>query len=651
MIFDWFFASGDAPFYIREQINRLSWLPQAWNSWYEFGQPVLFRLWYDYPLTLVIKSLTFLGFPWWFIDKFLWMLVVVIACLSSYEFGRHFFKQSIARYLVPIIYVTNTYALMLFGGGQLGVALAYAFSPWVLVQLIKYIDYQIEHCGQVTGYGLRGTDALWNGLWLAILVAFDLRIALLTVLCIFLYFLFNKREKTISVFLIPFFITGCIHAYWIIPAILYPQSISSMGDAFTGVGMVSFLSFADFTHAISLLHPNWPENLFGKVYFMQPEFLVIPILAFSALWFCCKKDRTNIYFLVMLGLVGAFLAKGTNGPFGGIYTWMFDHIPGFVMFRDPTKFYLWIALSYSILIPLTLRQICLIGQIRPIRQIVGAVFILFWLFTIRQLLLGQLSGNFKPLQYSNEYQAFAQNLSKEKIFGRTAWFPQIERFAYLDNFHPAISANELFQNASPSAILQIIQSPFFISTLEEAGVKYVVVPTDEANKMFLNDYKRDPSIRVTLINTLNKTLLRRITGFQELVVYENVLYKPLFSITNPEYDPIYKQQSQTQYIVSIAPHAESEQILIFRMAYNPYWVIEKNGIRIQPEKSLNGFNEYYLPPTIDGDIIIRFLPQAMAEVGTYISIFSIIILGGILISKILSSRVPRRYVGGRGDLT
>ena len=35
-------------------------------------------------------------------------------------------------------------------------------------------------------------------------------------------------------------------------------------------------------HALSLLHPNWPENLFGKVYFLQPEFLILPILAFSA---------------------------------------------------------------------------------------------------------------------------------------------------------------------------------------------------------------------------------------------------------------------------------------------------------------------------------------------------------------------------------
>ncbi len=53
----------------------------------------------------------------------------------------------------------------------------------------------------------------------------------------------------------------------------------------TNPGMLHFLSFADFSHTLAFLHPNWPENLFGKVYFLQPEFLLLPVIAFSALFF------------------------------------------------------------------------------------------------------------------------------------------------------------------------------------------------------------------------------------------------------------------------------------------------------------------------------------------------------------------------------
>ena len=79
--------------------------------------------------------------------------------------------------------------------------------------------------------------------------------------------------------------------------------------------------------------------------------------AYNDLIFFLKSNKRKIVFFAFLGLTGSFLAKGMNGPFGEAYAFLFKYFPGFVMFRDPTKWYLLVILSYSILIPFVLSQI------------------------------------------------------------------------------------------------------------------------------------------------------------------------------------------------------------------------------------------------------------------------------------------------------
>ena len=151
-----------------------------------------------------------------------------------------------------------------------------------------------------------------------------------------------------------------LHAFWLLPTLVtHGSAISEFGAIYTSSNSIAFFSFAKFEDAFGLLHPNWPENIFGLTHFMRPEFLLLPFLAFSSLLFVAKENKKNTYvlFFALLALLGAFLAKGVNDPFGGVYLWFFDHVPGFIMFRDPTKWYLLIVLSYSVLIPYTVGKV------------------------------------------------------------------------------------------------------------------------------------------------------------------------------------------------------------------------------------------------------------------------------------------------------
>ncbi len=461
-MFLWYFASGDLEFFWKEQLQVLSWLPQVFREDIGFGFNMLLSLWLDYPFRIVLKILSGMGLSWFIIEKLLWLSVLLLAVYSSYLLASRILGKNVFTYLAPVIYATNSYFLLLFSGGQLGVAFAYAIAPFVLMKFLQ-------------------GKAIANGLWLALLVVFDLRIAYLVVGAIVLYLILEKKFSSFYSLGISLAVAASVHLYWILPTVLASRGTAGLGEQFTNPGMLKFLSFADFSHTLALLHPNWPENLFGKVYFLQPEFLLLPIIAFSALLFREQKIR----FFALLALVGAFFSKGVQEPLGGIFQWMFTYIPGFVMFRDPTKFYVLTAIGYSVLIPFALK--------RMNKMILYICFILFWIFTVRAI-------NVRPVQLPQEYVQLKNLLVSDAVPSRTLWIPQKENFAYFSDIHPI-----LISTATASI---------------DSSVKYVIVPTDVNKRIFLNDYKFDLSVRTKLIDELGLTLNRN-PSFRDLAVFEN----------------------------------------------------------------------------------------------------------------------------------
>jgi len=557
---NWYFASGDGDFFWREQLTHFSWLPQVFDKSYGFGFSRLPSLWYDYPIRLFTKIFVTLGFSWFIIEKLLWLSVFFLAIYSSYALLRYILGKNIWTLIAPLIYVSNTYFLLLFGGGQLGVALGFGFAPLVLLKFLELIDIPDKRISR---------NSLIHGLLVGLLLCFDLRLGYITIAIAGLYFLFHiliYRKKDfisvgIQVFIIPGLIAGLLNALWILPTILAGGGVASLGEQFTNPAILSFLSFADFSHAISLLHPNWPENLFGKVYFMQPEFLVIPIVAFFALLTIDKKvnDTTKkISFFGLLALIGAFLAKGVNAPFGGIFQWMFIHVPGFIMFRDPTKFYLLVAVGYSVLIPYTLQHIAKKIKINDV--IVFTIFIVFWCFSIRPVLLGKMKGNFQPPRISADYVHLKDLLVADGKPSRTLWIPQKDAFAYMSDVHPLLTSDQLFNSASVSAVISLIQKPEFMKRLAVSGIGYVIVPTDLEKRLFLTDYRFNPKERNLLITSLKQTTLIQDNDFRDVAVFKN----DQFTMTSTVPVIVTKQQRMANIglIISIVTLASSIGALI-----------------------------------------------------------------------------------------
>jgi len=356
---NWFWkgviSSGDAPFWFSEAIKKFPSFPFLWSESGLGGyQAVLGHFFY---FIFLPKFLSFFNLSWGWIERicFYW-LFLTLGAFSSWYLAKTVIPRCEFKFLSVLIYLFNTYILMIVSGGQVSIFLAYAIAPLVLGLFINLLtSSRVKEL----------KNLIIAGVVLSLQVGFEPRITLITMMAFGFYCLFYINQlKSLRVWLrliFPVLIAFFLHFYWIFPSLVLRKSPFS--SEVIASDWVSFLSFANFSNTFSLLHPFWPENIFGKTYFMKPEFLFLPILAFISLLFIENLDslraKKNILFFGLLAIIGSFLSKGINLPLGEVYRWLFNNVPGMNLFRDPTKFYILLALSYSVLIPFSVEKIYL----------------------------------------------------------------------------------------------------------------------------------------------------------------------------------------------------------------------------------------------------------------------------------------------------
>lgn len=656
-------ASGDLPYYFHETLNERFSLPLSWNGGYKV--PLLFY----WPPNLLTGLLSQLGFTSPLVTQLIWFWpFLVLTIFSSWFLFKTIFPKNSFWFISLLVFLFNTYILMIVGGAQTGIAWAYAFSPLVFALFIKLSQEPTTRLKIITG------------LVLAAQTAFDPRFSLIILGAVFFYAIFLygfNTSKYFGAFVLPILITIGIHFYWLLPTILVNRS--ALPSGYGEVGWVDFLSFASFSNSFSLLHPNWPENIFGKVSFMKPEFLVVPILAYLSLFFVNLKlpsslklrrtsktqnnltieqfNNKNILFFALLGLVGAFLAKGSNPPFGEIYLWLFNNFPGMSGFRDPTKFYTLVALSYSILIPVSVSNIYdwLKSRNKFLNFNFQNLFFLFTifylLFLIRQALMGQLGGTFKTHNVPKEYVQLKELLSSQPEFFRTLWVPRTQNFGFFSNNHPMLSSENLISptvcqfplcllvekekkpagfdsSAIPEAeilekvrdySLSYLNHPKAPEVLVQMGVKYIIVPYDSESEIFLRDRKYSEEEREKYIKILDGvSWLKKINSVGKIAIYETPKHNDRFFTIEKDPTVDWKMINPTKYVVKIRSAAQPFN-LVFSENYDSLWQA-KVGNEIIPSTKMFDLNSFSFKRDGNFDITIEFGAQKYVYWGGLVSL-------------------------------
>jgi len=639
-------SGGDWPYLYPKALGEV--VPfSTWDMVFNngLGQSSLPKIWFDsYSLTIV-KLAQIISWP--FFERIVWFFpYVLISFFGACVLSKKFFDDSSLNFLSGLIYTANTYSILIVSGGQVGVFMAYAFLPFTFCALLNLIDR----------FNLK--RSMFFSVVLAVQIILDLRVGYMFLAAGFLlgsiYLIYNKKNilvKLLYLLGIPGLIVFFLHFFWILPIILTGKNpASQFTDIYTSSASLSFFSFAKFENAIGLLHPNWPENIFGKVAFLKPEFLLIPVLAFTSLLFVEKEEKAKrnlILSLVVLAIIASFLAKGTNDPFGQFYSLFFNKIPGFVMFRDPTKWYMLIAIPFSILIPYTLGKVSSIQYLvfrkkysmlnTRYPMLICVLFICLWAFIIRDALLGNVKGTLYTHEIPQNYVELANKISSDDTFYRTLWVPNYPSLAYNSNTHPAIPATEFFKATSLKNLIQDLNKPNALGELQDASVKYVIIPDDVYGKIFLTDRKYDEKVYKSVVHDLVKNAnFRRLGQYGKIIVFEVDNSKAHFWSSDSNLTINTEFSSPTKYKLKIE-NAKKNDLFVFSESFDNGWVMKNDDTNYKavsnkyPISNTLNLNSFVLPANGSYSLEIYFRVQEWLEEGLVVSGLTLLIVIALIV--------------------
>lgn len=632
-------SSGDLHYLHTSYLDQLISWPQIWHD--ENKLPSF----YNVPILIVSGVLSRAGLSFVVVERLIWFYpFLFLSFVGAYRLSRQWMRSDWS-FVAGLFYVVNTYSLMIIGGGQMGVSLGYAFIPWVF-----YAAYRL--CTHSTSKWV-----VFATLFLSAQIVCDLRVAYVTWVGLGLFMTllwisgqvkFNHRIllHIIAVLLL----TSLLHAYWILPYVFYSKSaVSGLGSEYLSAESLSYFSFADFSHAVSWLHPNWPENIFGKTYFLFPHFLLFPIFAFGSMLFLIRKKRNIIHdktATIMSGfglilLVGALLSKGVNPPFGLLYQYLFKVVPGFFMFRDPTKFYVLVSLSYSIMIPmggfLLSQWLANKAGTKHWSRVVPIFVVICYGILMYPAFSGSISGTLKTTVYPQEYRRLQELLSDMSDKYRVFWIPERSRFGYFSMTKSAFNAISSLHESSPSAVARFLADPATQKEFIRYRVGYVVVPHDTEHELFLTNRSYDASLEASY-HALVKEVpwLEQIQGVGSLTVMKNPSLCP--TLWSEGSDGACKaidftEKSSTSYTIHESISVGSRVVLSERFEQN--WVASgPDGHQIGSVKTWDNLNSFAVPydwSTFD----IVYTPQRLVNRGIGISILTALGIASVILYKVL----------------
>ena len=149
------------------------------------------------------------------------------------------------------------------------------------------------------------------------------------------------------------------------------------------------------------------------------------------------------------------------------------------------------------------------------------MFLIFWVFIIRQSFFGKLNGTFNPQVLPVEYLMFESFINNQPDNFSTLWIPTRQRFGYSSIGHPAISAEELFNISTQSALIREFSLPDTENIIKQFEVKYVVIPYDSRKEIFLNNNTYDENKRLEIEKSLDSIVwLKKIKLTNKLIIYK-----------------------------------------------------------------------------------------------------------------------------------
>lgn len=487
-------SANDFPYLSQGELQQRLSIPYAWwdRGSQGLGEYAIPFIWV-WPMDVLYGFFAKIGFSFSMIERLLGIFpALLLGVYGMRKLLQSYALDEISIFVGTLIYLLNTYVLLLLDGGQLAFVLSYTLFPLVFVYAKRAIEINTLD------------SILIFAAFLGLLSFFDIRYVYITVILMGIYTVYNLLffqrselvlylQKCTKIALIAGIILAGLLSYMLFPAI-FARGVT-LPTGYDRETQTSFLGFTTLANATLLLQPHWYKNVFGQLTPLLWYFLPFPLLAFSAP--LVNKKNKIIGFWLLVSLIGIFLTKGTLEPAGKVYTWLFSNVPGFSLFRDSSKFYVFIALSYAVLSSFTVSA--LQKRFFTLKLIVPILTALYFLVVTFPVWTGKMTGMLSTQPYFSEFNKIQQLLFQDTTFGRVLWIPGRTPLSYADQNHPSLEASRLvtFRPFSIGIVGSyeifnfLRDAPFIDQMLKISGIKYVVYPyPDERREELKEDNKR-----------------------------------------------------------------------------------------------------------------------------------------------------------------
>ena len=360
-------------------------------------------------------------------------LLFLIAFLPGYLMYRYApCRNKWARLFAGTLYAVNPFVYMRMLMGQWGLLLGYALLPVALASAIKTVrEPKAGRCART---------ALWLA-GVAVLSVHMGAIALVVCLVAAIFELASRGHVRRSAFALGaiLLLVLLLSAFWFIPALRGGDLSGAIGKADLEVFQTRSTSRAGTSISVLGLYGYWKnaiDPLLPRNYVPLWPVFAVGLLLLSVIGFWSyRRDGARgplAKALLVVGVLGFFLSLGTRAPVTGpVFSFVYDHLPAFRIFREPQKFAAMLALVYSILGGLGLERL-ITGpsgtgkEPRPFRRwrswLIPTLLILtvcFYSFRI----FGGLWGEAKAVSYPRSWAQAQELLDDDSGDWRVLYLP------------------------------------------------------------------------------------------------------------------------------------------------------------------------------------------------------------------------------------
>jgi hypothetical protein len=243
-----------------------------------------------------------------------------------------------ARLAAGLFYAVNPFVFDRFYAGQLGVLLGYALLPFAVTALLDAAQ-EPHRMGRAACWAGATVMASVHFAWILVPVAAAIVLT-------------RPRRLWASLRLGGAALgAGAISSYVLVApllggaspagALLQLTSYRTRADPRLGL-LVNVAGLYGFFRP----GPAEPKDFFSRWPAVLAALVLIAAIGYVAVLRDAARRRDGLAILAA-GVAGYFLALGDQGPTGGLFRLAYEHVPGFVMMREPDKFAVLVALAYA----------------------------------------------------------------------------------------------------------------------------------------------------------------------------------------------------------------------------------------------------------------------------------------------------------------